>query len=103
MNISVRITPNAQLTTLLRGSSVIAGPAVLQRAGQAVADYMRAYHSKMDWRGTRWMSPSLGFADQVVKGWQNPVVSGNRVTISNTFPLLSFKVKGGSIAPVRAQ
>jgi hypothetical protein len=105
MNISVKITPNAQLTTLLRGSSMLAGPAVMQRAGQAVTDYLRRYHSNFGnaWRGYRYMSPSLGFADKVVAGWQNPVVSGNRVTITNTFGLLKHKVTGGTISPVRAQ
>jgi hypothetical protein len=49
------------------------------------------------------MSPSLGFADRVVKGWQPPVVSGNRVTVTNTFGLLKHKVTGGTITPIRAQ
>jgi hypothetical protein len=103
VNINVSITPNAQLTTLLRGSSVIAGPAVLRRAGQAVSDYLRRYHSGMTWKGDRWMSPSLGFADKVVKGWQPPVVSGNRVTVTNTFGLLKHKITGGPIMPKTAQ
>jgi hypothetical protein len=102
MNISVRITPNAQLTALLRGSRMIAGYSVMRRAGQAVTDYLRAYHSKMDWKGSGWIPPSLGFATEVVKGWQNPVISGNVVTVSNTFGLLKWKVTGGEIHPVRA-
>jgi hypothetical protein len=105
MNISVSITPSPGLTTLLRGSSVIAGPAVLQRAGQAVSDYLRRYHANFasGWKGNKWMSPSLGFAGQVVKGWQNPTLSGSRVTITNTFGLLKHKVTGGTITPIRAQ
>jgi hypothetical protein len=105
MNISVSIKPSAGLTTILRGSQIIAGAAVLQRAGQAVSDYLRRYHANFGnaWRGSHYMSPSLGFAQKVVAGWQAPVVSGNRVTITNTFGLLKHKVTGGTITPIRAQ
>jgi hypothetical protein len=105
MNISVQIQPSAGLQRILRGSEVVAGSAVLQRAGQAVSDYLRRYHANFasGWKGSHWMSPSLGFADKVVKGWQPPVVSGNRVTVSNTFGLLKHKVTGGTITPIRAQ
>jgi hypothetical protein len=102
MNINVSITPSAGLTRLLRGSEVVASAAVLQRAGQAVSDYLRRYHAGMTWKGSGWIPPSLGFADRVVKGWQPPVVSGNRVTITNTFGLLKWKVTGGEIYPVKA-
>lgn len=105
MNISVQITPSPGLTRLLRGSQIVASQAVLQRAGQAVTDYLRRYHANFaaSWRGYHYMAPSLGFADKVVKGWQNPLVSGNRVTITNTFGLLAHKVTGGPIMPQRAQ
>jgi hypothetical protein len=105
MNISVQITPSPGLQRLLRGSEMVASAAVLQRAGQAVTDYLRRYHANFasGWKGSHWMSPSLGFADKVVKGWQNPVVSGNRVTVTNTFGLLSWKLRGGTIVPVKAQ
>ena len=43
------------------------------------------------------------FWQQVVAGWQDPVISGSRVTITNTFGLLAWKVSGGTIEPVRAQ
>jgi hypothetical protein len=102
MNISVSIQPSAGLQRLLRGSEIVASAAVLQRAGQAVSDYLRAYHGKMDWKGSGWIPPSLGFAQKVVAGWQPPVVSGNRVTITNTFGLLKWKITGGEIYPVRA-
>jgi hypothetical protein len=84
---------------------MVASQAVLQRAGQAVTDYLRRYHANFasGWKGSHWMSPSLGFAGQVVKGWQPPVVSGNRVTVTNTFGLLKHKVTGGTITPIRAQ
>jgi hypothetical protein len=103
MRIDVKITPSAGLTTLLRGSQMIASVAVLRRAGQAVSDYLRRYHSSMTWQGPKYMSPSLGFADRVVKGWQPPVVSGNRVTVTNTFGLLKHKITGGPIMPKTAQ
>jgi hypothetical protein len=84
---------------------MVSGQAVMQRAGQAVTDYLRRYHANFatGWQGGHWMSPSLGFADKVVKGWQNPTVSGSRVTITNTFGLLGFKVSGGTITPKTAQ
>jgi hypothetical protein len=105
VNISVKITPSAGLQRILRGSEIVASAAVLQRAGQAVTDYLRRYHANFasGWKGAHWMSPSLGFAGQVVKGWQPPVVSGNRVTVTNTFGLLKHKVTGGTITPIRAQ
>jgi hypothetical protein len=105
MNISVQITPSPGLQRILRGSQMVSGQAVLQRAGQAVTDYLRRYHANFasGWKGNRWMSPSLGFAGQVVKGWQNPAVSGSRVTITNTYGLLRFKVTGGTITPKTAQ
>lgn len=104
MNLSVKITPSAGLQRILRGSEIVAGRAVMQRAGQAVADYLRHYHTNFAsaWKGPRYMNPSAGFADQVVKGWQDPVVSGTRVTITNTFGLLGFKVRGGTITPKTA-
>jgi hypothetical protein len=102
LNISVKVTPSAGLTRILRGSEIVAGYAVLQRAGQAVTDYLRRYHAGMTWQGPRYMSPSLGFAQKVVAGWQPPVVSGSRVTITNTFGLLKWKITGGTITPVNA-
>ncbi len=102
MDISIKITPSAGLTRLLRGSEVVASAAVLQRAGQAVTDYLRRYHAGMDWKGSGWIPPSLGFAKKVVAGWQPPAVSGNRVTVTNTFGLLKWKVTGGSITPKTA-
>jgi hypothetical protein len=105
MRINVSITPSAGLQRLLRGSQIVASAAVLQRAGQAVSDYLRRYHANFGnaWRGSHYMSPSLGFAQKVSAGWQPPVVSGNRVTVTNTFGLLSWKLRGGTITPIRAQ
>lgn len=75
------------------------------RAGAKGAfDFLRDYHSKMTWRGGRWIpgANSGQFAENVVKGWQQPVVQGLNVTITNTFGLLSWKVTGGTITPKSA-
>lgn len=101
MAITIRIVPSQSLLAMLQRGQDLSS--VLDGAGHAAADYLRAYHGKMDWRGPRYMSPSLGFAQKVVAGWQDPVVSGNRVTITNTFGLLSWKLTGGTITPVNAQ
>jgi hypothetical protein len=83
-----------------------AGRALAVQAGaDAAYDFLRDYHSKMDWRGSRWMAggDSGQFARDVVAGWQPPNVSGDTVTITNTFGLLSWKVTGGHIAPKEAR
>lgn len=102
MNVNVQITPSAHLQEMLaRGVDV--APA-LRAAGIEVANYLRRYHANFGsaWRGYHYMPPSLGFAEQVVKGWQDPIVSGNTVTITNTFGLLKHKVTGGPITPQRS-
>ena len=43
------------------------------------------------------------FWQEVVRGWQDPVVSGKRVVITNTFGLLHWKTTGGTITPKRAR
>jgi len=103
MNITIHVSPSLQ--NLLRGSQMVSGYAVMQRAGQAVTDYLRRYHQAFlpHWKGFHYMEPSLGFGDKVAAGWQDPVVSGSRVTITNTFGLLKHKVTGGAIMPQRAQ
>jgi hypothetical protein len=87
--------------------------AVLQRvdlmteAGLAVTDYLKAYHTRFanKWRGSHYLSGSNAgqFADSVVRGWQKPIVTANKVTIRNSFGLLSWKVKGGTIRPIKAK
>jgi hypothetical protein len=101
MNVTIKITPSPGLVALLQRGQDLSP--VLEGAGQAAVDYLRRYHSQMDWKGDRWLSPSLGFADKVVQGWQDPTVSGNRVTITNTFGLLAWKVTGGEITPKSAE
>lgn len=80
-------------------------PRLLEAAGESAYGFLRDYHAKMDWRGPRWMpgANSGEFARQVVAGWQPPLISGDTVTITNTFGLLSWKVTGGSITPKSAQ
>jgi len=72
--------------------------------GEAVYDFVRDYHSKMDWKGANWFpGPYSGqFAQNVVQGWQKPVVSGSTVLVRNTFGLLDWKIKGGTITPKAA-
>jgi hypothetical protein len=81
---------------------------LLTEAGQAVYDYLVAYHSKFadKWKGQRYLGagPNSGqFAKSVVAGWQKPQVSPNRVTIRNSFGLLAWKVSGGTINATRAE
>jgi hypothetical protein len=73
--------------------------------GEAVYEYLRDYHSQMDWKGPRWMpgANSGQFAQDVVNGWQKPSISGSSVVIRNTFGLLDWKVTGGTIGLRRAQ
>jgi len=73
--------------------------------GEAVYEYLKDYHSQMDWKGPRWMpGPASGeFAQNVVNGWQKPTISGSTVVIRNTFGLLDWKIKGGTISIRRAQ
>lgn len=77
----------------------------IQAGADSVYNYLRDYHSKMDWRGSHWMpGPNSGeFAKSVVEGWQPPVITGNTVTITNTFGLLSWKITGGTISPRSAR
>lgn len=72
---------------------------------QAVYLYLIEYHKAMDWKGERWMpgANSGEFADNVVKGWQPPVIQGDVATITNTFGLLGWKISGGTITPKTAQ
>jgi hypothetical protein len=81
--------------------------AALPKAADDTVDWLRRYHTRFrqDWHGPRYMAGPRSnlFWQQVVAGWQDPVVSGNRVTITNTFGLLAWKVSGGTISPVRAQ
>jgi hypothetical protein len=87
----------------LRGLSNV----VLMQAGRDTADWLRRYHVRFrqKWQGDRYMAGPRSnlFWQQVVAGWQDPVVSGKKVTITNTFGLLKWKTTGGTIVPVRAR
>ena len=104
MQISVNVTLSPELQVKLTELGNLAAE-LLPIGGQAVYEYLRDYHSKMDWKGPNWFpGPYSGeFAQKVVAGWQAPVVSANSVTISNTFGLLSWKVTGGTITPKTAR
>jgi hypothetical protein len=80
---------------------------VLMQAGRDTADWLRRYHVRFrqKWQGDRYMAGPRSnlFWQQVVAGWQDPVVSGKKVTIINTFGLLKWKTTGGTITPIRAR
>jgi hypothetical protein len=80
---------------------------VLNQAGRDTADWLRRYHVRFrqKWQGPRYMAGPRSnlFWQQVVAGWQDPVVSGKKVTITNTFGLLKWKTTGGTITPKRAR
>jgi hypothetical protein len=83
------------------------GDIVMMQAGRDVADYLRRYHVRFrqKWQGDRYMAGPRSnlFWQQVVAGWQDPVLSGKRVAITNTFGLLKWKTTGGTITPKRAK
>jgi hypothetical protein len=80
---------------------------VLMQAGRDTADWLRRYHVRFrqKWQGPRYMAGPRSnlFWQRVVAGWQDPVVSGKKVTITNKFGLLSWKLTGGTITPKRAR
>jgi hypothetical protein len=79
----------------------------IEDAAQGAYGFLRNYHAQFgsQWRGSRWIprSSSGEFADNVVAGWQEPVVSGDTATIRNTYGLLAWKVTGGEITVKRAK
>jgi hypothetical protein len=78
--------------------------AVMQAGATSLYNYLKEYHTKMDWKGPHWMpGPDSGqFARDVVQGWQKPQISGLTVVIRNTFGLLGWKMSGGTITPKTA-
>ncbi len=79
----------------------------LPKAADDTVNWLRQYHTRFrqKWQGDRYMSGPRSnlFWQRVVAGWQDPVISGNRVTITNTFGLLHWKTTGGTIVPRRAR
>jgi hypothetical protein len=71
-------------------------------AYNAIVGYHKAFGSSGGWEnrsGPTWGPgrQSTGFAEKVVEGWQTPVVEGDDIEISNTFPPLAHKIEGGTI------
>jgi hypothetical protein len=81
------------------------GRSHIAEAAEGAYAFLREYHSKVEWRGPRWIPrPSSGaFARNVVEGWLEPVITGNTATIRNTFGLLAWKTTGGTISAKRAK
>jgi hypothetical protein len=79
----------------------------LMVGAQAGYEFLKDYHSKMDWKGDRYLGagPNSGqFARDIVEGWQAPVRSGqNTATVVNTDGLLAWKVTGGTISAQNVQ
>jgi hypothetical protein len=106
MNIKVETKLSAAFRRKLAELSSL-GDIVMMQAGRDVTDYLRRYHTRFrqKWQGDRYMAGPRSnlFWQEVVAGWQEPVVSGKTVTITNTFGLLKWKTTGGTITPVHAR
>jgi hypothetical protein len=106
MNVKVQIQESISFKRKLHEIAALSST-VLAQAGRDTADWLRRYHTRFrkNWQGDRYMAGphSNLFWQEVVAGWQDPVVSGKRVTITNTFGLLKWKTTGGTITPVRAR
>jgi hypothetical protein len=79
----------------------------IEVGAQAGYEFLKDYHSKMDWRGDRYLGPGINsgeFARNVVDGWYPPVRTGeNTAVVVNTFGLLAWKITGGTIHAQNAQ
>src|SRR6266478_562494 len=106
MKVEVKIRESATFAARMAQLSSL-GTSVMLLAGRDVADWLRRYHVRFrqKWQGPRYMAGPRSnlFWQQVVAGWQDPVVSGKKVTITNTFGLLKWKTTGGTITPKRAR
>jgi hypothetical protein len=106
MNVKVSIQESVRFKRKLSEIAALSS-IVLNQAGRDVADWLRRYHVRFrqKWQGPRYMAGPRSnlFWQQVVAGWQDPVVSGKKVTITNTFGLLKWKTTGGDIVPIRAR
>src|SRR5258708_37275297 len=106
MNVEVSIQESVRFKRMLSEIAALSS-VVLNQAGREVADWLRRYHVRFrqKWQGSRYMAGPWSnlFWQGVVRGWQDAVVSGKRVTISNTFGLLNGKTTGGKITPKRAR
>jgi hypothetical protein len=106
VNVKIKVTVSEPLKRKLSELKALRRIAIPQAADDTV-NWLRRYHTRFrqDWQGPRYMAGPRSnlFWQQVVAGWQDPVISGSRVTITNTFGLLAWKVSGGTIEPIRAQ
>ena len=106
MNVKVSIQESVRFKRKLSEIAALSS-IVLNQAGRDTADWLRRYHVRVrqKWQGPRYMAGPRSnlFWQQVVAGWQDPVVSGKKVTITNTFGLLKWKTTGGTITPKRAR
>jgi hypothetical protein len=106
MNVKVEVQQSVVFKRKLHEIAALS-QVVLMQAGRDTADWLRRYHVRFrqKWQGDRYMAGSRSnlFWQQVVAGWQDPVVSGKKVTITNTFGLLKWKTTGGTITPIRAR
>jgi hypothetical protein len=106
VNVTVTVTESAAFAARIAALRSM-GNTVLLQAGRDVATYLRTYHTRFrqKWQGPRYMAGprSNMFWQSVVAGWQDPVLSGKRVTITNTFGLLKWKTTGGTITPISAR
>jgi len=104
MQINVTITLSAEFQAQLLRLGGLPQEA-LPVGAEAVYEYLKDYHSQMDWKGPNWFpGPYSGqFAQKVVEGWQKPAVSGSTAVIRNTFGLLAWKISGGTIRAKKAK
>jgi hypothetical protein len=104
MQILIKVSMSPELQQKLQRLGGLPQEA-LPVGAEAVYEYLKDYHSQMDWKGPRWMAGagSGQFAQDVVAGWQKPVISGSSAVIRNTFGLLDWKIKGGTIGLRRAE
>jgi hypothetical protein len=106
MQVKVTVTESATFVARMAQLRSM-GNTVLLQAGRDVATYLRTYHTRFrqKWQGPRYMAGPRSnlFWQQVVAGWQDPVISGKKVVIKNTFGLLHWKTTGGDIFPIRAR
>ena len=106
MNVKVEVQQSVAFKRKLHEIAALSS-IVLNQAGRDTADYLRRYHTRFrqKWQGDRYIAGPRSnlFWQQVVAGWQDPVVSGKRVTITNTFGLLKWKTTGGTITPKTAK
>lgn len=102
MEVTVKVNMNPVIGVIRRLLSF----EPVQSGAQAGYEFLRDYHSQMDWRGDRWM-PGINsgqFARDIVDGWQLPVMqSKNRAEVVNTNGLLAWKITGGPIYAQNAQ